>query len=83
MLTLTCHSLALDLALMTDAENPQAVMRGLEFEFPGDFVLFTFDDFAEEFDQLSTNHTNQMIVVLMIVTMFVARVAIGKFFLAR
>lgn len=68
---------------MTQAKNPQAVMRRLEVEFARDFVLFVFDNFAVKLNQGAALRANQMIVMLVIVTVFVARVAIGKSFLSR
>ncbi len=58
-------------------------MSGLEFEFAGNFVLFVFDDFAVKLDQRATLGADQMVVMLVIVAVFVARVAVGKSFLAR
>lgn len=68
---------------MAQAENPQAMMRRLEIEFARNFILFVFDDFAVKLNQRAALRANQMIVMLMIVTVFVARVAIGKSFLSR
>lgn len=82
-LELAGDGLALHLALMADAENAQAVMRGLELEFMGDFVLFAFDYFTEKLDQFAALRTNQMIVMLMVVAVLIPRVAISKAFLPR
>ena len=71
------------MALMTNAKNPQAVMGWLELEFQGNLVLFVFDDFAVKLNQLPAFGANQMIVMLMVVTVFVTRITIGKPFLPR
>jgi hypothetical protein len=79
---LTGYGLAVRLTLLANPKNPQAMMGGLKPEFAGDFVLLPFDHFTKKFDQIAALSTNQVIVMLVIVAMFIARVAIRKSFLA-
>ena len=67
---------------MANAKNSQTVMRGLELEFKGDFILLALNYFAEKFDQATAFRTNQVIVVLMVIAMLISHIAIGKSFLA-
>lgn len=68
---------------MAQAKNPQTVMRRLEIEFARNFILFVFDDFTVKLNQRAALRANQMIVMLVVVTVFVARIAISKSFLSR
>ena len=73
--------LMIDLTLIAEAENSQTVMRWLKFEFARNFVLLVFDNLTIKFNQLTALGANQMIVVLVIIAMFVARITVGKAFL--
>ena len=53
------------------------------FKFARDFVLLGFNDFAIKLNQATALRTNQMIVMLMVVTMLITGVSVSKAFLPR
>jgi len=71
------HALS-DLALKTDSKDSQRMIGWTKLVLAGDLILFVLDDFAIELYQGTALGTDQVIVVLVVVEMFVARAAVAE-----